>query len=84
MIIHFYLLGFYFRLEDWSKGTSEPSAFLQWQKEMKDKDLQEELAEVERRRLEGRISHEEAALARERVLERNHHKAQQAKEEVIS
>lgn len=75
---------FYFRLEQLSKGASEPSAFLQWQKEMKDKDLQEELAELERRRLEGRISHEEALLARERVLERNYHKAQQTKEEVIS
>ncbi|XP_057199414.1 cilia- and flagella-associated protein 99 isoform X2 [Triplophysa rosa] len=69
------------RLEQLSKGASEPSAFLQWQKEMKDKDLQEELAELERRRLEGRISHEEAVLARERVLERNHHKVQQTKEE---
>ncbi len=73
-----------FRLERISLGASEPSAFLQWQKEMKEKDLQEELAELERRRLEGRISHEEAVLARERVLEHNHHKAQQTKEEVIS
>uniref|UniRef100_A0A673K2X8 Cilia- and flagella-associated protein 99-like n=1 Tax=Sinocyclocheilus rhinocerous TaxID=307959 RepID=A0A673K2X8_9TELE len=69
------------RLERLSQGASEPSTFLQWQKEMKEKDLQEELAELERRRLEGRISHEEAVLARERVLERNHHKAQQTKEE---
>nr|XP_055029131.1 cilia- and flagella-associated protein 99 [Misgurnus anguillicaudatus] len=69
------------RLERLSKGANDPSAFIQWQKEMKEKDLQEELAELERRRLEGRISHEEAVLARERVLERNHHKAQQAKEE---
>ncbi|XP_051578308.1 cilia- and flagella-associated protein 99-like isoform X2 [Myxocyprinus asiaticus] len=69
------------RLEHLSQGASEPSAYLQWQKEMREKDLQEELAELERRRLEGRISHEEAVLARERVLERNHHKAQQTKEE---
>ncbi|KAA0711457.1 Cilia- and flagella-associated protein 99 [Triplophysa tibetana] len=69
------------RLEQLSKGASEPSAFLQWQKEMKDKDLQEELAELERRRLEGRISHEEAVLARERVLDRNQRKVQQTKEE---
>ncbi|KAG1972258.1 cilia- and flagella-associated protein 99 isoform X2 [Pimephales promelas] len=69
------------RFERLSQGASEPSAYLQWQKEMKEKDLQEELAELERRRLEGRISHEEAVLARERVLERNHHNAQQTKEE---
>ncbi|TRY57918.1 hypothetical protein DNTS_014428 [Danionella cerebrum] len=69
------------RLEQLTQGTSEPSAFLQWQKEMKQKDLQEELAELERRRLEGRISYEEALLARQRVLDRNHLKVQQTKEE---
>ncbi|XP_056333451.1 cilia- and flagella-associated protein 99 [Danio aesculapii] len=69
------------RLERLSQGASEPSSFLQWQKEMKERDLQEELAELERRRLEGRISYEEAVLARERVLKRNYHKAQETKEE---
>lgn len=64
------------------QGASEPSAFLQWQKEMKEKDLQEELAQLERRRLEGKISHEEALLARQRVLELNQHKALLKKEEV--
>lgn len=64
------------------QGASEPSAFLQWQKEMKEKDLQEELAQLERGRLEGKISHEEALLARQRVLELNQHKAQLKKEEV--
>ncbi|XP_073783836.1 cilia- and flagella-associated protein 99 isoform X2 [Danio rerio] len=69
------------RLEQLSQGASEPSSFLQWQKEMKEKDLQEELAELERRRLEGRISYEEAVLARERVLKHNRYKAQETKEE---
>lgn len=64
------------------QGASEPSAFLQWQKEMKEKDLQEELAQLERRRLEGKISHEEALLARQRVLELNQNKALLKKEEV--
>lgn len=64
------------------QGASEPSAFLQWQKEMKEKDLQEELAQLERRRLEGKISHEDALLARQRVLELNQHKALLKKEEV--
>ncbi|XP_072546539.1 cilia- and flagella-associated protein 99 isoform X2 [Salminus brasiliensis] len=69
------------RLERLTQGASEPSAFLQWQREMREKDLQEELAQVERRRLEGRISYEEAVLARQRVLELNQHKAQLKKEE---
>lgn len=64
------------------QGANEPSAFLQWQKEMKEKDLQEELVQLERRRLEGKISHEEALLARQRVLELNQHKALLKKEEV--
>lgn len=64
------------------QGASEPSAFLQWQKEMKKKDLQEELAQLERRRLEGKISHEEALLARQRVLELNQNKVLLKKEEV--
>lgn len=70
------------RLERLTQGANEPSAFLQWQREMREKDLQEELAQLERRRLEGKISHEEALLARQRVLELNQHKAQLKKEEV--
>ncbi|KAK1793605.1 hypothetical protein P4O66_011985, partial [Electrophorus voltai] len=69
------------RLEQLAEGASEPSSFLRWQREMKEKDLQEQLAQVERRRLEGRISYEEALLARQRVLELNQHKAQLKKEE---
>lgn len=64
------------------EGAHEPSSFLQWQREMREKDLQEELAKIERRRLEGRISFEEAAMARTRIMERNQKTAQLKKEEV--
>lgn len=64
------------------EGAREPSSFLQWQKEMREKDLQEELASIERRRLEGRISYEEAAMARTRIMARNQRAAQLKKEEV--
>lgn len=64
------------------EGAREPSSFLQWQKEMRQKDLQDELAKIECRRLEGRISYEEAAMARTRVMERNQKTAQLKKEEV--
>lgn len=64
------------------EGAREPSSFLQWQKEMREKDLHEELAMIERRRLDGRISYEEAAMARTRIMERNQKTAQQKKEEV--
>lgn len=65
------------------QGASDPSAFLQWQKEMKEKDLQEALAQMEYRRLEGKIIHKEALLAQQRVIELNQHKALVKKEEVI-
>ena len=64
------------------EGAREPSTFLQWQKEMREKDLQEELAKIERRRLEAGISNEEQAVARMRVMERNQKTAQLKKEEV--
>ncbi|XP_042357158.1 cilia- and flagella-associated protein 99 [Plectropomus leopardus] len=69
------------RVERLVEGAREPSSFLQWQKEMREKDLQEELARIERRRLEGRISYEEAAMARTRIMERNQKTAQLKKEE---
>uniref|UniRef100_A0AAQ4NQU5 Cilia and flagella associated protein 99 n=1 Tax=Gasterosteus aculeatus aculeatus TaxID=481459 RepID=A0AAQ4NQU5_GASAC len=69
------------RMERLVEGAREPSSFLQWQKEMRDKDLLEELASIERRRLEGRISYEEAAMARTRLIERNQKTAQLKKEE---
>ncbi|KAL0969057.1 hypothetical protein UPYG_G00222140 [Umbra pygmaea] len=69
------------RMEQWVEGAGEPSAFLQWQKDMREQDLQEELAQVEQRRLQGRISYEEAALARTRIIERNQKMALLKKEE---
>ncbi|XP_073343920.1 cilia- and flagella-associated protein 99 [Pagrus major] len=69
------------RLERLVEGAREPSSFLQWQKEMREKDLQEELTKIERRRLEGQISYKEAAMARARLMERNQETAQLKKEE---
>uniref|UniRef100_A0A665WJL0 Cilia and flagella associated protein 99 n=1 Tax=Echeneis naucrates TaxID=173247 RepID=A0A665WJL0_ECHNA len=54
------------RMERLIQGAREPSSFLQWQREMHERDVQEELAKIECRRLEGRISYEEAAMARTR------------------
>ncbi|XP_046904382.1 cilia- and flagella-associated protein 99 isoform X1 [Hypomesus transpacificus] len=69
------------RIERLVEGAREPSAFLQWQREMREQDLQAELAQVEERRLQGRISYEEAALARARIMERNQKTALLKKEE---
>uniref|UniRef100_A0A3B4H456 Cilia and flagella associated protein 99 n=1 Tax=Pundamilia nyererei TaxID=303518 RepID=A0A3B4H456_9CICH len=63
------------------QGERDPSSFLQWQKEMREKDLQEQLPKIERRHLEACISEQEAALARKRIMERNQKAAQLKKEE---
>ncbi|XP_029349808.1 cilia- and flagella-associated protein 99 [Echeneis naucrates] len=69
------------RMERLIQGAREPSSFLQWQREMHERDVQEELAKIECRRLEGRISYEEAAMARTRIMERNQKTAQLKKTE---
>ncbi|XP_030643298.1 cilia- and flagella-associated protein 99 [Chanos chanos] len=69
------------RLNRLAEGAKDPTSFLQWQREMQEKDLQEQLAQLERRKLEGQISHEETVQAQNRILELNQQKAQRKKEE---
>ncbi|XP_041669302.1 cilia- and flagella-associated protein 99 [Cheilinus undulatus] len=69
------------RIERLAEGAFEPSSFLQWQKEMHERDLQEEPAAMERRHLEVLISDKEAAMARTCLMERNQKAAQLKKEE---
>ncbi|XP_030212552.1 cilia- and flagella-associated protein 99 isoform X1 [Gadus morhua] len=69
------------RLERLVEGQHEPSSFLRWQKEMQHRDLQGQQAQLECRRLEGRISHTKGATARGHLMERNQRTAQLQKEE---
>ncbi|XP_037550796.1 cilia- and flagella-associated protein 99 [Nematolebias whitei] len=69
------------RIEQLLQGAREPSAFLQWQREMLKRDCQEKLPMIERRRLEARIGGEEVALIRQRIIEQNQKAAQLKKEE---
>ncbi|NXH23964.1 CFA99 protein, partial [Myiagra hebetior] len=63
------------RIENLQQGAGDPSEFLEWQKQMRGKDLEEQLAEIECRRLQGKLSHEEAVLARQNVIQENKRKA---------
>uniref|UniRef100_A0A663NEU6 Cilia and flagella associated protein 99 n=1 Tax=Athene cunicularia TaxID=194338 RepID=A0A663NEU6_ATHCN len=63
------------RIEDLLRGAGDPSEFLEWQKQMRGKDLEEQLAEIECRRLQGKLSHEEAVLAHQNVIQENKMKA---------
>lgn len=49
---------------------------------MKQKDLDAQLFEIERRRLAGKLSHEEAILARQELVTDNKQKVQAMKDEV--
>lgn len=49
---------------------------------MRGKDLEEQLAEIECRRLQGKLSHEEAVLAHQNVIQENKKKADLIREEV--
>lgn len=64
-------------------GAGDYSEFLEWQKKMQAKDLEEQMAASECRRLQGKLSHEEAILARHNLMQENKQKADQKKEEVI-
>uniref|UniRef100_A0A8C4TB44 Cilia and flagella associated protein 99 n=1 Tax=Erpetoichthys calabaricus TaxID=27687 RepID=A0A8C4TB44_ERPCA len=69
------------KIEKLLEGARDPSEFLEWQRQMREVDMEQELAEVERRRLEGKLSHEEAVLARHKIMEENKKKAIVKKEE---
>ncbi|XP_033632597.1 cilia- and flagella-associated protein 99-like [Asterias rubens] len=69
------------KLELLEAGAKDASQFLEWQRGMKQKDMDEQLADIERRRLEGKISHEEAILARQSLIKDNRQKVQEMKEE---
>ncbi|XP_071946919.1 cilia- and flagella-associated protein 99-like [Antedon mediterranea] len=62
-------------------GAKDGSEFQTWQDEMRQKDLEKELSEIERRRLEGKLSHEEAILARQSLIQDNRQKVLKMKEE---
>lgn len=71
-----------YRLENLEAGAKDKSEFEKWQGEMKRKDLEAELADIEKRRLEGKLSHEEAILARQNIIQENKQRVAEIKEEV--
>ncbi|NWJ06042.1 CFA99 protein, partial [Crypturellus undulatus] len=69
------------RVENLLRGARDPSEFLEWQKQMRGKDMEEQLAEIECKRLQGKLSHEEAVLAHQNVIQENKKKADLMREE---
>ncbi|XP_022097677.1 cilia- and flagella-associated protein 99-like [Acanthaster planci] len=69
------------KLELLEAGAKDASQFLEWQQEMRQRDMEEQLADIERRRLEGKLSHEEAILARQSLIKDNREKVLEMKKE---
>uniref|UniRef100_A0A8C9AJP7 Cilia and flagella associated protein 99 n=1 Tax=Prolemur simus TaxID=1328070 RepID=A0A8C9AJP7_PROSS len=69
------------RVDKLVDGAGDFSEFLEWQRKMQAKDLEERLAAGECRRLQGKLSHEEAILARQNLMQENKHRAEQKKKE---
>ncbi|XP_060044325.1 cilia- and flagella-associated protein 99 isoform X4 [Erinaceus europaeus] len=62
-------------------GAGDYSEFLEWQKKMLARDQAEQLVAGECRRLQGKLSHREAVLARQHLAQENRLRAEQKKEE---
>ncbi|KAJ7370390.1 Cilia- and flagella-associated protein 99 [Desmophyllum pertusum] len=69
------------KLLEYEKGGRDATEFLKWQENTRKKDLEERLAEIEMRRLEGKLSYEEAILARQTMIRENQQRVIEMKEE---
>ncbi|XP_070799612.1 cilia- and flagella-associated protein 99 [Pituophis catenifer annectens] len=69
------------RVEHLLQGAQDPSKFLEWQQQMRGKDLDQQLTEAECRKLQGKLSYEEAILARQYCIQEKKKNAEQKREE---
>jgi hypothetical protein len=60
-------------------GGKDAHEFLQWQETMQKQDYDEQMNTIERKRLEGKMSYEEAILARQRLADENRRAAEELK-----
>ncbi len=67
------------RLLDFEAGGQSAHDFVQWQQTMQKQDYDEQMDTIERKRLEGKMSYEEAILARQRLADENHRAADELK-----
>uniref|UniRef100_A0A8C6VJ48 Cilia and flagella associated protein 99 n=1 Tax=Naja naja TaxID=35670 RepID=A0A8C6VJ48_NAJNA len=71
------------RIEHLLQGAQDPSKFLEWQQQMRGKDLDQQLTEAECRKLQGKLSYEDAILARQYCIQEKKKNAEQKREEVL-
>ena len=59
------------QLLEYESGGKHAQEFYQWQQTMQKQDNEQEVNAIERKRLEGKISYEEAILAKQRLADEN-------------
>ncbi|KAJ7324494.1 hypothetical protein JRQ81_017514 [Phrynocephalus forsythii] len=69
------------RTEHLLRGARDISEFLEWQKQMNRKDLDQQLTAEECRRLQGKLSYKEAILARQELIQEKKKKAEHMREQ---
>uniref|UniRef100_UPI00398E925E cilia- and flagella-associated protein 99 n=1 Tax=Pristiophorus japonicus TaxID=55135 RepID=UPI00398E925E len=69
------------RIDHLIEGGHDPSKYEEWQRQKDEQLMEQQLADAERRRLEGKIFFEDAILARQARIEENKRKTAQQKEE---
>lgn len=64
---------------DYESGGRDAHEFFQWQQTMQRQDYEQEINAIERKKIEGKISYEEAILARQRLVDENRQIADELK-----
>jgi hypothetical protein len=67
------------RLNNFEAGGKDAHEFIQWQETMQKQDYNEQMNTIEQKRLEGKMSYEEAILARQRLVDENRRAAEELK-----
>ena len=69
------------KLESLESGEGNPSEFLRWQEQMREQDIKKKQEEIEMRKLQAKLCHEEAILAKANLVETRKQKAKRLLEE---
>ncbi|KAM5271288.1 cilia- and flagella-associated protein 99 [Ctenodactylus gundi] len=72
------------RVDQLVDGAGDFSEFFEWQEKMRAQDQEQQLVVGECRRLQGKLSHEEAVLARQNLAQENRQRADRKKEETAA
>ena len=64
---------------NFENGGKDAQKFFEWQQTMQKQDYDEQMDAIERKRLEGKMSYEEAIIARQRLADENRRIADELK-----